>query len=109
VVLGGWLVEQVSWRAVFFINLPIAAIVLAVLLLRVPESQDESASPALDGWGALLATLGLGGVVFGPFIAALSALSRWSALALASAASAGLMLRETATGSGQTRNLDAAG
>src|SRR5215469_5172133 len=35
-VLGGWLVEHVSWRCVFFINLPIAAAVLAITVLRVP-------------------------------------------------------------------------
>src|SRR5262249_25423131 len=37
-VLGGWLVDHASWRWVFFLNLPLAAIVLAVTLRRVPES-----------------------------------------------------------------------
>src|SRR5215510_1120556 len=41
-VLGGWLVEHVSWRAVFFLNLPLAAAVLIISLWRVPESRDES-------------------------------------------------------------------
>ena len=67
-VLGGWLVQHVSWRAVFFINVPLGALTVALLLWRVPESRDEEASGGLDWWGALLATLGLGGVVFG-FIA----------------------------------------
>src|SRR5438034_2062547 len=40
-VLGGWLIEHVSWRAVFFLNVPIAVAVLAVILLFVPESRDE--------------------------------------------------------------------
>src|SRR5438034_2159856 len=40
-LLGGWLIEHVSWRAVFFLNVPIAVAVLAVILLFVPESRDE--------------------------------------------------------------------
>src|SRR5438046_3176604 len=39
-VLGGWLIEHFSWRAVFFINLPLAAIVLLISFYRVPESRD---------------------------------------------------------------------
>lgn len=65
-VLGGWLVQYASWRWVFFINAPLAAIVLAILFWRVPESRDEEEKGMrLDWWGALLATLGLGGVVYG--------------------------------------------
>jgi EmrB/QacA subfamily drug resistance transporter len=65
-VLGGWLVQYASWRWVFFINVPLAAIVLVILFWRVPESSDEEeAHQRLDLWGALLATLGLGGVVYG--------------------------------------------
>ena len=63
-LLGGWLVEVVSWRAVFFINLPIAAIVLAISRAKVAESTNPDARE-LDIPGALLATAGLGGVVFG--------------------------------------------
>ena len=64
-VLGGWLVQYSSWRWVFFINLPMAAAVLPMTLLRIPESRDPDAqNAALDVWGALLATLGLGGVVY---------------------------------------------
>jgi EmrB/QacA subfamily drug resistance transporter len=62
-VLGGWLIEHVSWRAVFFINLPIAAAVLALSLWRVPESRNPEKG-AIDWPGALLATLGLGGVTY---------------------------------------------
>src|SRR5215204_730161 len=64
-VLGGWLVENVSWRWIFFINLPLAALVLAITWWRVPESRDESAGERVDILGALSATLGLGGVVYG--------------------------------------------
>jgi len=64
-VLGGVLVDVASWRWVFFINLPISVFLLAVLYAGVPESRDESAAPRLDIAGAVLITLGLGGVVFG--------------------------------------------
>lgn len=64
-VLGGWLVESASWRWVFFINLPLAAVVLAITMWRVPESRANLAVRHLDVPGALLTTLGLGGIVFG--------------------------------------------
>jgi EmrB/QacA subfamily drug resistance transporter len=63
-VLGGWLVEHASWRWAFFINLPIAAAVIAISLWRVPESRRPIAGH-IDWIGALLATLGLGGLVYG--------------------------------------------
>jgi EmrB/QacA subfamily drug resistance transporter len=63
-VLGGWLVEYASWRWIFWINFPLALIVLGILFWRVPESRDPSAS-SLDIWGAILATLGLGSLVYG--------------------------------------------
>src|SRR5262249_12454988 len=62
-VLGGWLVEHLSWRWAFFINLPLAAIVVAIALLAVPESRSGTNEP-LDWLGACLATAGLGGVVY---------------------------------------------
>ncbi len=63
-VLGGWLVQHASWRWVFFINLPIAAVVLG-LTTRVPESRNQERShESLDWAGALLVTVGLGLVVF---------------------------------------------
>lgn len=64
-VLGGWLVENVSWRWVFFINVPLAAVVLALTWWHVPESRDETAEGGIDVLGAAAATLGLGGVVYG--------------------------------------------
>lgn len=64
-VLGGWLIDNVSWRAVFFINLPLAAAVIAIALRHVPESRNAKVQGKLDWLGALLVTLGLGGVVYG--------------------------------------------
>jgi EmrB/QacA subfamily drug resistance transporter len=66
-VLGGVLVQYATWRWVFFINVPVAVIVLIVLFWRVPESRNEALSDhaTLDWGGALFATLGLGGIVFG--------------------------------------------
>jgi EmrB/QacA subfamily drug resistance transporter len=63
-VLGGWLIEHASWRWAFFINVPIAAAVLVIALWRVPESRGANATHKLDYWGAALATLGLGGLVY---------------------------------------------
>lgn len=63
-VLGGWLVEHASWRWVFVINLPLAAAVAGISVWRIPESRSAIAS-RVDGLGALLATLGLGSLVFG--------------------------------------------
>jgi EmrB/QacA subfamily drug resistance transporter len=64
-VMGGWLIEHVSWRAVFFINVPLALIVLLISLLHVPESRDDDANSALDWFGTALATLGFGTLVYG--------------------------------------------
>lgn len=64
-VVGGWLIDHVSWRAAFFINVPLAAIVLVLTLRHVPESRIAKAQGRLDWPGALLVTLGLGAVVYG--------------------------------------------
>jgi EmrB/QacA subfamily drug resistance transporter len=63
-LLGGWLVQVLSWRAAFFLNLPIAAAVLGITLTKISESRNEKAGP-LDWPGALLATIGLAGLVYG--------------------------------------------
>jgi EmrB/QacA subfamily drug resistance transporter len=64
-VLGGWLVQHASWRWVFFINVPIALVVVAVIIWAIPESGVKEEVQPLDWTGSLLATAGLGGIVFG--------------------------------------------
>ena len=63
-VLGGWLVERASWRWVFFINLPLAAAVIAISVWRIPESH-RAIAVRIDWLGAFLAAVGLGGLVNG--------------------------------------------
>jgi EmrB/QacA subfamily drug resistance transporter len=63
-VLGGWLIQHASWRWVFFINAPLAAIVIGISLWHVAESR-ASVRKNVDWSGALAATLGLGGLVNG--------------------------------------------
>lgn len=64
-VLGGWLIQVASWRWVFFINIPLAIIVLLIVFTHVPESRHEGETGGLDWWGALLTTVGLAGIVYG--------------------------------------------
>lgn len=62
--LGGWLVQSVSWRMIFFINLPVVVVVVWVSLHHVPESRDDGVAPGLDLAGPVLAALGLGGIAY---------------------------------------------
>lgn len=64
-VLGGWLIENLSWRAAFFINVPLSIVVVMVSLRYMAESSDPSRSHRVDWLGAGLAVVGLGGLVLG--------------------------------------------
>ncbi|MEU7923152.1 MFS transporter [Micromonospora zamorensis] len=71
--IGGWLIDALSWRWIFFLNLPIAVLVVLAAMHWVPESRDESASRTedpgrtrrrFDVSGALLGALALAGVTY---------------------------------------------
>ncbi len=59
---GGYLIGAVSWRAIFLLNLPLAAAVVLIARRHVPESHDSHASHRVDVGGAVLGALGLAGV-----------------------------------------------
>jgi EmrB/QacA subfamily drug resistance transporter len=63
--IGGWLVQAVSWRLIFAINVPVAALVVAVSWRHVPETRDPGATAPVDAAGGALITLGLIGITYG--------------------------------------------
>jgi EmrB/QacA subfamily drug resistance transporter len=77
-VLGGWLVDTWSWRAIFFINLPIGILALLLMARRVPESGNE-VTVGVDWRGGLLAVAGLGLLTYALTMVSSSA---WSNLAM---------------------------
>jgi EmrB/QacA subfamily drug resistance transporter len=78
--LGGYLVAGPGWRWVFLINLPLAALVVAIAQRHVPESRDPDAAPRLDLLGAVLGAIGLAGVTY----ALIAAGDGWSVSSLVS-------------------------
>ena len=64
-LLGGWLVDYVSWRAAFYINVPLAIVTLYLSWRYIPESRSDEISKNQDWLGAGLITLGLAGLIFG--------------------------------------------
>jgi len=69
-LLGGTLVDHVSWRAIFLINPLLAVATIWIALRHVPESRDPQASTVLDWRGAVLAFVGLSTLVYGLIAAA---------------------------------------
>ncbi len=63
--IGGWLIQAVSWRLIFAINVPVAAVVVAVALRHVPETRDAQATGKVDRAGGALVTFGLIGLTYG--------------------------------------------
>ncbi len=64
-VVGGWLIEHFSWRAIFFLNVPLALFVIAISLRHVPESRDNDEERGLDWIGATLTVVALASLVYG--------------------------------------------
>ncbi len=62
-LVGGWLTEDVTWRAIFFINVPVAAIAVVVTLFAAHESRDETATKQVDFPGIATLTIGLTALV----------------------------------------------
>ena len=62
-VLGGFLTEQVSWRAIFFLNLPVAIGAVAITLFAAHESRDETVARTVDFPGIATITIGLTAIV----------------------------------------------
>lgn len=87
-LLGGWLVEAASWRLVFLVNVPIAAVVAVAALRHVPETSDPHSAGFFDVAGALVCALSLGAITYAlvSFGAAGGTLLSWAALLLGTAA-----------------------
>src|SRR5438046_1706633 len=64
-LLGGWLIQALSWRLIFVINLPLAVVVVLVAIRHVPESRDPGATGRVDLTGGVLVTLGLVALTYG--------------------------------------------
>lgn len=63
-LLGGWIVDNASWRWIFLINVPVALVVLVLTVRHVPESRDPEAARGFDLVGAALGALGLAGATY---------------------------------------------
>jgi EmrB/QacA subfamily drug resistance transporter len=63
-VLGGWLIDEVGWRAIFFINVPLAVMACAMALYFVRDKPREHEAPPLDLLGGLLVSAGLGALTW---------------------------------------------
>ncbi len=63
-VLGGWLADQVSWRAIFLLNVPLAVAAAGLAIFFGCESRDDKAKP-LDWKGAVTVAIGLGAITWG--------------------------------------------
>jgi EmrB/QacA subfamily drug resistance transporter len=64
-LLGGLLVDTISWRAAFFINVPLVAVAAWATWRNVPESRNEEATPTFDWIGAAIVAFAVGGLAFG--------------------------------------------
>lgn len=96
-LLGGYLIAAASWRWIFFINIPVAAVVVTLGVRHVPESRDSGVTGTIDYPGALAAMMFLVGVTFAFIEAPTLGWSSPAVLAMAVAGAVGLaafLLRE---------------
>jgi EmrB/QacA subfamily drug resistance transporter len=93
--LGGVLIDQASWRWIFFMNLPLAALVVLLSWKYVPESRDPSGGGRFDIAGAVLGALALAGLTYGLISPGVAG---WIALGVALLAGALFVLVERARG-----------
>jgi EmrB/QacA subfamily drug resistance transporter len=63
--VGGYLIGAVSWRLIFYLNLPLTLAVVTIAMRHVPESRDPAANGRIDVVGAVFAAVGLGGICYG--------------------------------------------
>ena len=63
-LVGGWLTTDYTWRWAFWLNVPVGLTVIALILVAVPETRDDTSPRTLDLYGAALSTIGLAGIVF---------------------------------------------
>lgn len=95
-VLGGWLTDAISWRAIFLINAPVALAAVGLALVAIPESRDRSAGPP-DWLGAALAVMTLGLLGWGLSSAiqwGLLSLAFWAVMAASAASGAAFVMAE---------------
>src|SRR5678816_998046 len=79
-VLGGWLTDAWSWRAIFFINVPVAALAVAIALWHMPESRNPDADKE-DLLGGVFAVVGLGSLAYGLTVASEAGWIHWTVIA----------------------------
>lgn len=92
-IAGGWLVDAFSWRAIFFLNLPIAVATIVLALIAVPDSHRPDAPRRMDWAGAIAAAAGLGALAYGLTLASERGVAGFAAPAvLASVAGGGIVL-----------------
>ena len=63
--IGGLLVDTISWRAAFLVNVPLILVAIWATYAHVPESRDENASNKFDWLGSGIVALAVGGLAFG--------------------------------------------
>ena len=63
--LGGWITDNISWHWVFYVNLPIGAIALAVIIFNLPNHKRDGATPSIDYWGTLVFTAAVVPILIG--------------------------------------------